>query len=108
MRRQNGTWIAVFAGLLLVAGTFAGTLADDKQHDQHGEHSEHEEHGGHGEHKHGGDTKIPETAAEIWHAIGEQSERLDSTIDSGKLADVHEIAFAIRDLANALPGTTRS
>ncbi len=34
-------------------------------------------------------------------------ELLDSTITSGKLADVHPIAFAVRDLANGLPDASR-
>ena len=91
MKKQNRFRIVVFAaGSLLLAGAFAATLADEQQHGQHG-----------------GEVKVPESAAEIWHEIGEQVELLDSTIDSGKLADVHHIAFAIRDLANGLPDVSK-
>ena len=84
-------WVVVFAaGSLLVAGAFARTLADETQHGQHG-----------------GEVKVPETATQIWHEIGEQLELLDSTIDNGKLAAVHRIAFAIRDLANGLPDASK-
>ena len=91
MRKRNRMWLGVFAaGLLLVAGAFARTLADEKQHGQHG-----------------GEVHVPESAADIWHEIGEQVELLDSTIHNGKLAEVHSIAFAIRDLANGLQGTSK-
>ena len=91
MRRKNRTWLVVFAaGSLLLAGAFAGTLADEKQHGQHG-----------------GEVHVPESAADIWHEVGEQVELLDSTIDNGKLAEVHRIAFAIRDLANGLPDASK-
>ncbi len=91
MREMNPRWFIVLAaGCLLLAGAFARTLADEKQHDQHG-----------------GEVHVPESAADIWHEVGEQVELLDSTIDNGKLAEVHRIAFAIRDLANGLPDTSK-
>ncbi len=91
MRRKTRICFVVFgAGLLLVAGAFARTSADEKQHGQHG-----------------GEVHVPESAADIWHEIGEQVELLDSTIDNGKLAEVHRIAFAIRDLANGPPDTSK-
>ena len=91
MGRKNRFWLVVFAvGSLLVAGAFAKTLADETQHGQHG-----------------GEVKVPESAGAIWHEIGEHVELLDSTIDNGKLAEVHRIAFAIRDLANGLPDTSK-
>ncbi len=43
-----------------------------------------------------------QTAAELWRAIDADIERLSHIIDSGKLADVHKIAFGIRDLAKEL------
>jgi hypothetical protein len=58
----------------------------------------------HGEHEHAkGKIKIPETVEGIFKAIGEQHHHLTETVKNKKLADVHQIAFAIRDLANALP-----
>ena len=91
MGRKNRFWLVVFAvGSLLVAGAFAKTFADEKQHDQHA-----------------AEVKVPETAAQIWHEIGEQVELLDSTITGGKLADVHRIAFTVRDLANGLPDASK-
>lgn len=42
------------------------------------------------------------TATELWAAIDADVERLRQTIDGGRLADVHQTAFAIRDLVNEL------
>lgn len=47
--------------------------------------------------------KIPETVDAIFNAIHEHHMELAATVKSKKLADVHVHAFAIRDLANALP-----
>ena len=58
----------------------------------------------HGEHAEKESTiKIPETVEGIFKAIHEQHAHLAETVKNKKLADVHHIAFAIRDLANALP-----
>lgn len=48
-------------------------------------------------------TMIPETVEGICKAIHEHHMELAATVKSKKLADVHHHAFAIRDLANALP-----
>jgi len=60
-----------------------------------------DEHKEHGEKK--GDTKIPATAEGILKAIHEKHAELTKTVAAKKLADVHHIAFAIRDLSKALP-----
>ena len=46
---------------------------------------------------------IPETADGIMQEIHKHHGELDTVVKSKKLADVHHHAFAIRDLANALP-----
>ena len=48
-------------------------------------------------------TQIPATSAAIWQSIDHEVADLKRTIESGKLADVHHHAFAIRDLVAALP-----
>ena len=48
-------------------------------------------------------TAIPATSEAIWKAIDAQSAELKKTIDAGALEEVHRHAFAIRDLAAALP-----
>ena len=48
-------------------------------------------------------TIIPATSEGIWNAIDEKATELKTTIDSGKLENVHHEAFAIRDLVAALP-----
>ena len=48
-------------------------------------------------------TKIPETVEGIFAAIHQHHMELTETVKAKKLADVHHHAFAIRDLANALP-----
>lgn len=47
--------------------------------------------------------KIPDTVEGIFKAIHEHHMELAETVKNKKLADVHHHAFAIRDLANALP-----
>ena len=47
--------------------------------------------------------KIPDTVEGIWKAIHAEHMELAETIKGKKLADVHHHAFAIRDLAKALP-----
>ena len=47
--------------------------------------------------------KIPDTTEGIFKAIHEEHMELAETVEKKKLADVHHHAFAIRDLAKALP-----
>ena len=56
------------------------------------------------EHKESGaKVKIPATRDEILKEIHKLQAALAATVKAKKLADVHEQAFAIRDLAKALP-----
>lgn len=56
------------------------------------------------EHEHeGGMAKIPDTLAGVWGEVKEHEEALAKTIADKKLESVHEIAFEIRDMVNALP-----
>ena len=48
-------------------------------------------------------TMIPDTVEAIFKAIHEHHMELTATVKGKKLAEVHHHAFAIRDLANALP-----
>ena len=58
----------------------------------------------HKEHKEGGETvKVPDTVEGIWKEIHKHHHELADTVKAKKLADVHHHAFAIRDLAKALP-----
>ena len=58
----------------------------------------------HKEHKEGGEKiKIPDTVEGIWKEIHKHHQELTDTVKAKKLADVHHHAFAIRDLAKALP-----
>ena len=50
-----------------------------------------------------GKVKIPDTTEGIFQAIHKHHMELAETVKNKKLADVHHHAFAIRDLANALP-----
>ncbi len=60
------------------------------------------------EHEHaGGKARIPDTAAAIWHEVKEHEEQLGQAIAAKKLDGVHEIAFEIRDLVNALPDKSK-
>ena len=54
------------------------------------------------EHKEGKE-EIPATAAGIWNEVREHEEELGKIITDKKLDKVHEVAFEIRDMVNALP-----
>ena len=51
----------------------------------------------------GKEVKIPDSVGGIWQEIQEHKEGLAKTIKDKKLADVHKVAFEIRDFAKALP-----
>ena len=56
------------------------------------------------EHKEGhAKVKVPDTLEGIWKEIHKHHQELADTVKAKKLADVHEHAFAIRDLAKGLP-----
>ncbi len=56
------------------------------------------------EHEHKeGEAKIPATISGIWAEVKEHEEQLGKIIADKKLDKVHETAFEIRDLVNALP-----
>src|SRR5438552_18095675 len=66
-----------------------------------------QEHKEHKEHKEGGEkVKVPDTVEGVWKEIHKHDQELADTVKSKKLADVHHHAFAIRDLAKALPAKT--
>ena len=63
----------------------------------------------HKEHKEGGEKlKIPDTVDGILKEIHKHHQELAGTVKAKKLADVHHHAFAIRDLAKALPAKANS
>lgn len=53
-------------------------------------------------------TPIPATAGATWQAIEAKTAELGKSIQSGSLADVHHLAYAIRDLVAALPEQSQS
>lgn len=82
-------------GLCAAIGLF-GTQNTFAQH----EHKE----GEHGEHAApGGKIKIPDTVEGIFKEIQKHHHELAEVVKGKKLAEVHHHAFAVRDLANALP-----
>ena len=69
-----------------LTGTTQSAFAAEKEHAEHKEK-----------------TVVPETVDGIMEAIHKAHGELAEVVKSKKLADVHHHAFAIRDLANALP-----
>ena len=69
-----------------LTGTTQSAFAAEKEHAEHKEK-----------------TVVPETVDGIMEAIHKAHGELAEVVKSNKLADVHHHAFAIRDLANALP-----
>jgi rubrerythrin len=60
------------------------------------------------EHEHKeGKAKIPDTVAGIWSEVKEHEEQLGKIIADKKLDKVHEVAFEIRDMVNALPDKSK-
>ena len=56
------------------------------------------------EHEHKeGKAEIPATIAGIWQEVKEHEEKLGNLITDKKFDKVHEVAFEIRDMVNALP-----
>ncbi len=52
--------------------------------------------------------QIPATSEAIWRSIDKETELLEALIQAGKFEEVHHRAFAIRDLAAALPSRSGS
>lgn len=50
---------------------------------------------------------VPDSVPEIWKSVQAHEAELGKAIVDKKLDGVHEIAFAIRDLVNALPGKSK-
>jgi len=57
----------------------------------------------HHEAEEGGKIKIPDTIQGIFDEIHEHYTELAEVVENKKLAEVHHLAFAIRDLTKALP-----
>lgn len=47
--------------------------------------------------------KIPEKTEDIWKTIDNKVLALSQSLDKNELKNIHHLAFAIRDLVNALP-----
>jgi hypothetical protein len=77
----------------------AGTTATTQKAAPSGEMAEH----GATEHEETGATITPAgSVPEIWTQIADEKAELSKAIENGQLADVHHIAFGIRDLVAAL------
>lgn len=50
---------------------------------------------------------IPSTIPAIWKAIDEHSVSINQALKTSQLTSIHEHAFAIRDLVNALPALSK-
>lgn len=51
---------------------------------------------------------IPSTITEIWKAIDEHAASINQALEENQLTSIHEHAFAIRDLVNALPALSKN
>lgn len=52
----------------------------------------------------GAEQSLPGTIVGIWQAIDQKTAELKQLIQSGSLANVHHVAYAVRDLVAALAG----
>jgi len=90
---MKGTMKTLLAmGLCAAIGLAATQTALAQEHKEHEEHKEG-----------GGKIKIPDTVDGILKEIHKHHEALAETVKVKKLDEVHRHAFAIRDLAKALP-----
>jgi len=66
-----------------------------------------EEKHGHGKHGHkAGEKKLPTSAVEIWKHINANIDKVEKTLKSGKLGEIHEISLSIQKLVKALPAAS--
>jgi hypothetical protein len=77
-------------GLCAAIGLFI-TSASAAEH-EHGDHND-----AHAK------VKVPDALPDIWKEIHAHQQQLKDVVKDNKLAEVHHHAFAIRDLAKALP-----
>ncbi len=91
MKTKTLLAMGLCAAIGLMNLTAIRVLAAEQAH-EHGEHADME-----------GKMKIPDTVEGIFKAIHEHHMTLADVVKTKKLAQVHAQAFAIRDLANALP-----
>ncbi len=80
-------------GLCAAIGSFSHQINLARAQEKH-EHKEGEAHG---------KVKVPDTLDGIWKEIHGHHQQLKDVVKENKLAEVHEHAFAVRDLAKALP-----
>jgi hypothetical protein len=85
--------------LAAAIGTFTTQRALAQEHKDHPEHKEGEAHA---------KVKVPDSLDGIWAEIHKHHHELADTVKAQKLAEVHHHAFAIRDLAKALPSKVPS
>lgn len=65
---------------------------------------DHEGQAGHHEEGEEGEAgEMPDSLMGLWHEINEHQEELHDIVKEGKLADVHKVAFKVRDMVNELP-----
>lgn len=78
-------------------GNTAFTVFAAEQGHQHEEHAEQK-----------GKIKVPDTVEGIFKEVHKHHHTLADVVKNKKLAEVHHHAFAVRDLANALPAKAAS
>ena len=88
--------VIVWVLVLFMGFGWGGRIVSAEEVEHKGAHHA----GGHDEAAEG---VMPETPKGIWHEVMEGQESLEETIAAGKLADVHKVAFHIRDLVQMLP-----
>lgn len=88
--------VIVWGVVLLMGFGGGGRIISAEDAEQGGAHHA----GGHDE---AAEAMVPESPMAIWHEVLEGQEQLEEIIAAGKLAEVHKVAFHIRDLVKTLP-----
>ena len=81
-------WKTLILGLLVAAGLMVNITAQAADKDA--------------------PTAIPDTAAALWQAVDTEMDTMSKMIQAGTIKDLHQHAFAVRDLVAALPARSGS
>ncbi|MFC7781256.1 transporter [Legionella taurinensis] len=85
LKQKRYFWLGLIASVLLVCG-YSQAFADSTEEPAQ---------------------SIPKTIPAIWEAIDKHGASINQALSDNHLTSIHEHAFAIRDLANALPALSK-
>ncbi|HFE8370891.1 TPA: transporter [Legionella pneumophila] len=85
LKQKSHFWLGLITSVLLVCG-YSQAMADSTEEPTQ---------------------SIPKTIPAIWEAIDKHAESINQVLSGDDLTSIHQHAFAIRDLVNALPALSK-